>query len=247
MLFAGALWSGGEDRWGVREEYQQLTEALASVEELLSLEFITASGNNIGAALTEPAAIFHYSGHTDATDTAEGRHYLVREVQTSGQGSRQTVSLDKMYSDELADLLRRARTRLAVFSACNSGRWAFVEPLLRAGLPALIGAQGIVSVQGARTFSEKLYASLAVGLSLDEALIGARFQLLKEGGFNGHESLEWGAFMAYMPATEATLFPRAKEQSNVTSFQEAARRDLAASHHRSQPSASVPHPRPRRP
>lgn len=225
MVFAGALWSGDTDTWGVREEHQQLTDALASVEELLSLEFITASGNNIGLALTKPAAIFHYSGHTDTNDSAEGRRYLVREVKTSGQGSRQTVSLDKMYSDELADLLRRARTRLAVFSACHSGRWTFAEPLLRAGLPALIGTQGIVSVRGARTFSEKLYASLAVGLSLDEALISARFQLLNEGGFRGQESLEWGAFMAYLPATEAILFPRAEEQANVTSFQETARRD----------------------
>ncbi len=64
-----------------------------------------------------------------------------------------------------------------------------------------------------------------MGLSLDEALISARFQLLNEGGFRGQESLEWGAFMAYLPATEAILFPRAEEQANVTSFQETARRD----------------------
>ncbi len=130
-----------------------------------------------------------------------------------------------MYSHELANLLQRSRTQLAVFSACNSGRWAFAEPLLRAGLPAMIGAQGIVSVHGASMFFEKLYESVAVGLSLDEALAAARFQLLKEGGFNGQESLEWGIFMAYMPATAATLLARAKEQSNVTSFQEAVRRD----------------------
>ena len=133
-----------------------------------------------------------------------------------------------MDSEELANLLHNAQTRLAVFSACNSGRWVFAEALLRAGLPALIGTQGSVSVQGASMFSEKLYAALAVGLTLDEAIIGARFQLLKEGGFNGHESLEWGTFMVYMPATDATLLPRAKEQSNVTSFQEAARQTSQA-------------------
>ena len=222
MVFAGTLWSGGQDVWGVREEYRQLTEALASVEELLSIEFTTASGNNIALALIQPAAIFHYSGHTY---TAKGHGYLVREAVgiSSGRGSPDASSFEIMACEELADLLRHAETRLAVFSACNSGRWAFAEPLLRAGLPALIGTQGIVSVRGAYTFSEKLYASLAVGLSLDEALIGARFQLLKEGGFNGQESLEWGVFMAYMPATNAILLPRAREQSNITSFQEIAR------------------------
>jgi hypothetical protein len=215
MLFAGALWSYGEDRWGVGIEYIKLAKALESISEFLGLEFITASGNNIEAALKEPASILHYSGHTDAE---KGRGYLVREVDTQGSGALQI-----MYSEELANLLHNAQTRLAVFSACNSGRWVFAEPLLRAGLPALIGTQGSVSVQGASTFCEKLYASLAVGLTMDEAIIGARFQLLKEGGFNGKESLEWGTFMVYMPATDATLLPRAKEQSNVTSFQEADR------------------------
>ena len=219
MLFAGALWPYGNDRWGVGIEYIRLAKALESINQFLGLEFITASGSNIAAALKEPASIFHYSGHTDAE---KGRGYLVREVNPQGSGALQTMYIP-MYSEELANLLPNAQTRLAVFSACNSGRWVFAEPLLRAGLPALIGTQGSVSVQGAGIFSEKLYAALAVGLTLDEAIIGARFQLLKEGGFNGNESLEWGTFMVYMPATDATLLPRAKEQSNVTSFQEAAR------------------------
>ena len=66
MLFAGALWSYGEDRWGVGIEYIKLAKALESVKEFLSLEFITASGDNLAAALKAPAAILHYSGHTDA-------------------------------------------------------------------------------------------------------------------------------------------------------------------------------------
>lgn len=222
MVCVGTLWSAGQDRWdpwGVQAEYHKLAESLASVGEFLSLEFLSAAGD-IEGALSNPVAVLHYSGHTDA-DKSSG--YLVREVKADCPGSSQVESLDKMYSFELANLLQRARTRLAVFSACNSGRWAFVEPLLRAGLPALIGAQGVVSVRGAQVFCETLYAKLAVGLSLDEALTGARFQLLKEGGFNGQESLEWGTFMAYMPAAEAVLLPRAAEQAGVAICQETAR------------------------
>ena len=221
MVYVGTLWSAGQvkDRWGVQTEYQKLVEFLAPVGKFLSLEFHLAEGD-IEGALSQPAAILHYSGHTDADSTSS---YLVREMTTDRSGSDRVESMSKMYSFELANLLQRARIRLAVFSACNSGRWAFVEPLLRAGLPALIGAQGIVSVHGAQIFCETLYAKLAVGLSLDEALTGARFQLLKEGGFNGRESLEWGVFMAYMPTTEAVLLPRATEQAGVATSQETAR------------------------
>ena len=51
----------------------------------------------------------------------------------------------RLPSDELATRLDRAGTRLAFFSACNSGRWSFVEPLLRGGLRAVVGCHGIVS------------------------------------------------------------------------------------------------------
>jgi hypothetical protein len=222
MVYVGTLWRAGEetwDRWGVRGEYDKLVDALAPVQDLLGLQFLTAT-DDIAGALGQPVAIFHYSGHADV-DRSAG--YLVREVEADRPGSARVVSIAKMYSFELANLLQRAGTRLAVFSACNSGRWAFVEPLLRAGLPALIGAQGIVSVRGAQVFCETLYAKLVVGLSLDEALIGARFGLLREGGFQGRESLEWGAYMAYMPVAQAVLLPRDAGEAGVAALQQDAR------------------------
>jgi hypothetical protein len=222
MVVTGALWSAqGEkwDRWEVQEEYRKLAESLSPLKDFLSLHFVIAA-DDIEGALAQPAAIFHYSGHTDSE---AGSAYLVREVKAMERGSELVESLDKMYSFELANLLQQAKTRLAVFSACNSGRWTFVEPLLRAGLPVLIGTQGIITTKGAYTFCRSLYAKLAVGLSLDEALTGARFQLMKDGGFNGRESLEWGIFMTYMPVAEAVLFPRAVKKADVAAFQETAR------------------------
>jgi len=82
------------------------------------LEFLSAAGD-IEGALSNPVAVLHYSGHTDA-DKSSG--YLVREVKADCLGSSQVESLDKMYSFELANLLQRARSRLAVFSARSSGR-----------------------------------------------------------------------------------------------------------------------------
>lgn len=208
MVFAGAFWSGSRDHWGVVGEYEDLGEALAPVRDLLDLDFVTAAEDHIEDALREPAAIFHYSGHTDV---ARGRGYLVREV-GGVDANRQVV--DPLYSERLADLLQGAGTRLAVFSACNSGRWPFVEPLIRAGLPALVGTQGTVTARAANAFCEKLYLSLAVGLSLDEAVTWARLHVLNSAGFSGETSLEWGAFMVYMPTMEAILFPRSGDGLN---------------------------------
>jgi hypothetical protein len=109
-------------------------------------------------------------------------------------------------SDVLATRLARARTRLAVFNACNSGLWPFVRPLMRAGIPAVVGVQGLISNIAALNFAEKFYQSLAVGLSLDEALTYARLYLMQPG--RSYHPCDWGRFMAYMPADSAVLFPR---------------------------------------
>lgn len=84
-------------------------------------------------------------------------------------------------SDFLATRLLRAGTRLAVFNACNSGFWAFVRPFLRAGIPIVIGVQGSVSNLAALNFAVRLYKSLAVGLSLYEALTYAGLYVVQPG------------------------------------------------------------------
>jgi len=100
----------------------------------------------------------------------------------------------------------RAGTRLAVFNACNSGFWAFVRPFLRAGIPTVIGVQGSVSNLAALNFAVRLYKSIAVGLSLDEALTYARLYVVKPG--RSYYECDWGRFMAYIPPDTAVLFPR---------------------------------------
>ena len=198
MVVVGTLWAGGEDRWGVREEYEKLKQTLSPVSEILNTEFIEASGDHIEQGLQRPMAIFHYSGHTDDRD---GRAFLLRIASDF-------VAKNLLYSEHLGELLRQAGTRLAVFSACNSGRWSFVEPLLRTGLPAVISAQGLVTTLGASAFCGALYSTLASGLSLDEAVTGGRFAVLHHGAPAGKDTDEWGRFMVYLPTAETILFPR---------------------------------------
>ena len=113
------------------------------------------------------------------------------------------------WSDELASRLAQAGTKLAVFNACNSGFWPFVRPLVRAGVPAVVGVQGLVSNLAALNFAEKLYRSLAVGLSLDEALTYARLYVIEPE--RSSYDCDWGRFMTYMPTESAVLFPRSEE------------------------------------
>lgn len=228
LLFAGTLTNLGEghyeDRFEVEKEYQEISQVLDQVKEFLVAKYITAFDEHIETALENSTAIFHYAGHTDAE---EGRSYLAKEripPKLVSQG---------LSNEWLSTLLQRAGTKLAVFSACNSGRWDFVEPFIRADIPAVIGTQGLISTGGAILFFQKLYYCLVIGLTLDEAVILARLYLSDEllGGrvssqdgkvLIGRESCEWGSFMVYMPAIDACLLPKPHEQ-DIIKPQQAAR------------------------
>jgi hypothetical protein len=106
----------------------------------------------------------------------------------------------------LALRLAESGTRLAVMSACNSGYWAAVKPLLNAGVPVVVGINGGVASISTIEFCAKLYESLAVGLSLDEAMGRARLHVFEWGA--GYNLFDWGLFMVHMICPEAVLFPR---------------------------------------
>jgi hypothetical protein len=223
MLYAATFGPGADDPWGLRDQQARLAKALKEVSAFLAMDGCTAADDNLERQLRVPTAIFHYYGHTDVHDT---RSYLVRSLHTPAQARLPRFEeVDPLYSERLADLLRGARTRLAVFAACNSGRWPFVKPLLAAGLQALVGVQGRVSVVAATAFCARLYAALAIGLSLDEAILSARLEVLDAGVSPTQESCEWGAFMVYMPVADAVLFPRPAEDPDVHGPQEGVRQD----------------------
>jgi hypothetical protein len=182
----------------VDAEYERLANVLTPLSQYL-IPHKVYSHQDLDGELARPTPFFHYSGHTD---DERGQAYLMR-WQDDDPAAR-------LYADRLADRLRAAGTRFAFFSACNSGRWSFVEPLLRRGLRALIGTQGLVSSIGATAFAEKVYHALAVGLSLDEAVGWGRLHLLRatqpvDGGQPEQLSYEWGAFMVYMPSSDSVL------------------------------------------
>jgi hypothetical protein len=223
-LFLGALWDDGSDGWGVKSEFESLEQAMRPVGGLMQFEFSAADDmRRVDRALGQGCDVFHYSGHTDVADGRGTMIHLARSATLhefdDAVADRTTPSIaieglmeacparaDWSDSEVLAPRLARGRTRLAVFNACNSGLWPFVRPLMRAGIPAVIGVQGLVSNIAALNFAEKFYQSLAVGLSLDEALTYARLYVMQPG--HSYHPCDWGRFMAYMPADSAVLFPR---------------------------------------
>ena len=219
LAFVGALWEGKKDNWEVRKEFELLRQGLKAVARYIKPEFATARSTKAFAA-TRPgqAAIFHYAGHCDFDE--RGRAYLVREVPTSGPLS----SEDILYIDDLARSLAGSGTRVAVMSACNSGYWAAVKPLMNAGIPAVLGVNGVVASQSTIEFFATFYESLAVGLTLDEAVGRARMHVMEWG--QRQDLFDWGLYMVHMSSPQATLFPRAATRG-VVSHQNAIRQDHA--------------------
>ena len=152
LSFVGTMWETGGDLWLVKKEFGLLRQALKPIADFIEPKFATATK----ATAFEPerqgaAAIFHYAGHCYFDD--DGRPYLAREVPKS----RRIGIERKFYVEALAPALAAAGTRLAVMSARNSGFWTVVKPLLDAGLPAVIGVNGVVLSDSTIEFCAKLY------------------------------------------------------------------------------------------
>ncbi len=200
----------GKDEWGVAVERDKLFKALEPVNSFLEKQAFLSNETDCQMALMKskaPISIFHYVGHIAIEN---GTGYLV----ASDLNSEEDQSFERLYANVLGPLLRRAGTTLAVFSACNSGCWAFIEPLLQA-VPVVIGVRGYVDVNVAINFSHKLYSALAIGLSLDEAVTWARLYLLEPEVQDNYWSWQWGSFIVYMQTSEAVLFPRPRKPQMI--------------------------------
>ena len=98
-----------------------------------------------------------------------------------------------------------------MLSACNSGFHAAAKPLLDAGVPAVVGVNGGVASISTIEFCAKLYGSLAVGLSLDDAVVRARLHVMEWGA--AHDLFDWGLYIVHLVSPDAVLFPRQKTAS----------------------------------
>ena len=200
LQFAGTLWDNNKDGWAVKTEFDKINESLKPVSKYIDTSFrISARNDAFKMNDKNQSTIFHYAGHCDVDENGEG--HLIREMPQTDKGKLKTIR-----ADDLAKDLSKAGIRLLVLSACNSGYWPIVKPFLDADIPAVIGMNGIIASESTIEFCRKLYESLAVGLSLDEAVCRARLNLLKwDADYN---IFDWGHYMIYMQSSDAVLFPR---------------------------------------
>jgi hypothetical protein len=94
-----------------------------------------------------------------------------------------------------------------------------IQPLLDAGIPAIIGINGAIASVSTIEFCAKLYEALAIGLTLDEAVHHARLHVLNFD--QGMKLFDWGLFMVYMPSPEAVIFPRKQTAATKTKQRQA--------------------------
>lgn len=219
LTFVGALWDREEDRWEVKKEYDLLQYSLASVKKFINGKFIKGSDIPAKKSIAADTAIFHYAGHCDVDE--KGKSFAVLEMKEAYN----LLPENKWYVQDMAKVIGRAAVRLVVLSACNSGYRNVIEPILQKGIPAVIGINGIVTTQSTIEFCTRLYESLSVGLTLDEAVNRARMHVVEWSA--AHDMFDWGLYMVYMPSAQSVLFPR-KETATSKNSQQQVRKGHAA-------------------
>jgi len=144
--------------------------------------------------------VFHYIGHGEY-DNESGYSSLLLE-HNDGR-ARHVGGL------ELGQVLCRHRgsLRLAVLNACDAAQTAPQDPmagvatsLMEHGVPAVVAMQFAITDNGALTFADEFYRSLAVGHDVDAAVTQARCTLAVDTG------VEWGTPVLFMRVADGRLF-----------------------------------------
>jgi hypothetical protein len=214
----------------LRRERRVIEKALKNLPvDGLAIEYEpfieNATFEDLKLALAGKADLFHFAGHgsfkedTNAASSGEaiGAGYIV--VATDKE-SREPYFLP---AGELAAQLQMAGVRVAMLGACESGRrdgvsaWTGVAAaLVEGGIPAVVAMQYEIFDAHAIAFSRMFYASLALGLSIDEAVAAGRLSMLGE---SEADEVEWGVPVLYMRAAGGHIFPDLSEKHSGASDQ----------------------------
>lgn len=137
-----------------------------------------------------PVDILHFIGHGDRL--ASGG-VLVFEGGRQGEDER-------VYADEIAPALLRARVRLVVLSSCFSAAGGGIAGhLVEEGVPTVVAMQFPWDDQAARLFARAFYGALAEGEPVEEALLQGRIAIRGCGA-------DWG-----VPVLTVSSVPTAPE------------------------------------
>lgn len=199
---------GDQEKLNVNKDKKALEKAVkdfnqAAEEELIKVIWVEkpATQAKLEEALGDGADIFQYSGHATFELHQQGKLCLEKNKKES-----------ELYdAAQLAQLLHSAGVRLAVLSACETGRrngrmvWSGIAPALtREKIPAVIANQFDIGDKNATLFASRLYLHLLSGYTVDEALFEARQAIYQKSGL---EKRDWGVPVLYLHDETGVLFP----------------------------------------
>lgn len=167
----------GTNSLDVEGEAQKAAEKLARNPSVRLCTIPRATADAIrDELLAEPCDVFHFAGHSEITD--EGRAVL----------HSPTAASDYVGAECFGSLFRGQRLpKLVVLNSCNSA-WGASRPdsalavaMLREGANAVLAMGAPIRDDWAIRLSERLYAALAAGDSVEFAVTEARLGLYRQG------------------------------------------------------------------
>jgi len=161
----------------LRKAFRPLTAAGKAAVEILS----RATASRLQRRLAKGGVdVLHFVGHGDFDEKEREGSLLLEDEQ--GRPRR-------LGSEALCQVLCGRGLRLVFLNACETGRGGRVEwnrgvapALVAAGLPAVVANQYPVLDSAATAFARELYAQLAVGRALGDAVREARVAVSRDLG-----------------------------------------------------------------
>ena len=156
-----------------------------------------ATGSQITARLATASAI-HFAGHA-----AQGEGATRLLLAPAATGAAQAKSASPYMDSALFRRYPPRAARLAVFSACSSGKreegWNhgmsdIVDTLAALGVPEIVATRWQIDSSSAVPMMEDFYGGLARGLTVPGALTAARRSLIRDARY--HHPYYWAAYYA---------------------------------------------------
>jgi tetratricopeptide (TPR) repeat protein len=183
-------------------------------------------------AAGQPYHIVHFDGHGGYDKTPD------QQLQKGGYLKPEDPSELRMYGKKLGQMLKQTGVSLLVLNACrsayaeaptepgktladdqSSALGSLAQEVMEAGIAGVVAMRYNVYVLTAAQFVAELYASLAQGQTLGEAVTQGRKQLhaqpMREIAYDPQKLQDWTVPIVY-EATPVALFPKSADIPKVT-------------------------------
>jgi tetratricopeptide (TPR) repeat protein len=164
-------------------------------------------------ALGEGCDIFHFSGHAYYDENEQGRILLEKRSNDDATSRPNDTVSDPYEADQLLQLLKGAKAKIAILGACESGKrsaaspWSGIAPkLVMHDLAAVVASQYRLLDRSAHSLAEQLYRSLGRGESIDDGIYEARKRIFQQK--DGLVNRDWASLVLYLRVEDGVVFPQ---------------------------------------